>query len=60
VPARNLKTEADALASVFGCIQSNADADLIRTPVMGLPGRHTPRLFKIFIALEFENRVTIR
>ena len=49
---RNLKTEADALASVFGCIQSNADADLNRTPVMGLPGRHTPRLFKIFIALE--------
>ena len=50
--SRNVKTEAGALANLLGCIESNADADLIRTPVMGLPGRHTPRLFKIFIALE--------
>jgi hypothetical protein len=57
---RNLKTEADALASVFGCIQSNADADLIRTPVMGLPAVTPQGYSRSSSRWRFENRVTIR
>jgi hypothetical protein len=40
---RNLTTEADALASVFGCLQSNADADLIRTPDERIAGPSHPK-----------------
>jgi len=54
---RNRKIEAGALANVFRCIQSNADADLIRTPVIGLSG--TPQgLFKIFVTLEIRELVS--